>query len=133
MPLHDYECKDCGYADEEMVGADDHNMICPECGGRYDRVYNNFRGIAHEAPDWMRGVLDVVNKEGGPHCQEFLKNPNRKNWKAWMEGEGIRPMEEGEEKVGRKYGKEGRTKEEKIQLRNRLLKRLQKREAITIS
>ena len=42
---------------------------------------------------WLPSVLEVVDKEGGPHCQRFLQNPTRQNYKAWMKGEHIVPME----------------------------------------
>jgi len=56
--------------------------------------------MASESPDWIKSIREVVNKEGGSHCQQFLKDPTRDNYKAWMTKEGIRHLEVGE-KPGR--------------------------------
>ena len=57
--------------------------------------------LANESPDWIKSIREVVEKGSDkPHCQEFLKNPTRDNYKKWMKGEGLRHLEAGE-KPGR--------------------------------
>jgi hypothetical protein len=70
-------------------------------------VYTEFNGIKKENPSWMYKTLEVVNKDGGRHCQEFLKNPNRDNYKGWLNGEGLRPLEEGESMKRKKVDNSG--------------------------
>ena len=130
MPLHDHECKECGHEHEELIEWDNHSCLCPMCGGTSIRVYRQFNGIKHDAPDWLKDTLEVVDKDGGHHCQNFLNRPNRRNYESWMKGEGLRPMEEGEKL------KKGPTKKEKAERRTRHLHELKtnfkKRNAITI-
>lgn len=100
MPLYDYQCKECGATFETLMPADDSAPIdCPNCGAteRAHRIISLGRGNSMpEDAGWIRSVLEVVDKRGGPHCQEFLRHPTRSNWKAWMKGENLRPIEEGE-------------------------------------
>ena len=95
MPLHNYEC-DCGTSFEAVVEWDEYTVKCFVCGASCNRVYTEFNGIKHDAPDWVQGVLEVVDKDGGPHCQEFLKHPTRSNRKNWMNKEGLRSYDMGE-------------------------------------
>lgn len=53
-----------------------------------------------ESPDWIKSITEVVDKEGGKHCQDFLRDPTRDNYKKWMKVEGVRHLEPGE-KLGR--------------------------------
>lgn len=130
MPLHDHECTKCGYEHEEFIEWDIHSCLCPACGGMSVRVYIKFNGIKHDAPNWLKDTLEVVDKDGGKHCQDFLKHPNRRNYKGWMKGEGLRPLEEGE-KLRR-----GPNKKEKAKRRTEHLHTLKtnfkKRNAITV-
>lgn len=96
MPLHDYKCSKCGYTSEEVVRWDEYTRKCPKCNGISDRVYISFNGIKHTAPDWLKSVTEVVDKDGGMHCQEFLKHQDRSTYENWMKTEGLRPMEPGE-------------------------------------
>ena len=94
------------------------------CGGRAKRVYLNFNGIKKEDPMWLNGTLEVVNKDGGPHCQDFLKNPNRSNYKSWMKGEGLRPLEEGESTKLKKR--------DTSDLKNRVMNKFNKNNRLTV-
>jgi len=96
MPLHDYRCSSCEHNFEEFVKWDQYCVACPVCGQQAKRMYQCFNGMKSENPTWLYDTLKVVDKDGGKHCQEFLKNPNRDNYKNWMKGEGLRPIEKGE-------------------------------------
>jgi len=96
VPLHDNYCNSCGYTFEELVKWDEYSVKCPNCNGMAFRVYINFNGIEKSTPDWMYSTLEVVDKDGGQHCQDFLKHPTQGTYKSWLKGEGLRPMEEGE-------------------------------------
>ncbi len=70
---------------------------CTQCDGDTRRIISVGRvNCANEDASWIRSVIDVVDPDGGQACQRFRKNPTRKNWKAWMAAEGIRPFERGE-------------------------------------
>ena len=95
--LHDHECTVCGYEHEEYIEWDNHSCFCPLCENLSIRVYKAFKGIQHDAPSWMKDVIEVVDKDGTkPHCNEFLKRQTRASYKNWLDGEGIRPLAEGE-------------------------------------
>lgn len=96
MPVHDHQCTECGYIFEEVVKWDEYIKKCPKCDGPAKRVYLTFNGIKKEDPNWLNDTLEVVDKDGGAHCQEFLKHPTRSTYKNWMKGEGLRPFEKGE-------------------------------------
>jgi len=96
MPLHDYHCNACDLVFEEIVKWDERQVKCPNCQGASFRVYLNFKGIEKSTPDWLYDTLEVVDKDGEQHCQDFLKHPTKGTYKNWMKGEGLRPMEEGE-------------------------------------
>lgn len=96
MPLHDHSCPDCCITFEAVVKWDEREARCPDCGKMVSRSYLSFNGIKKEDPNWLRDTLEVVDKDGGQHCQDFLKNPTRSNYHGWMKGEGLRPLEEGE-------------------------------------
>ena len=70
---------------------------CPLCGKRLRHVPAIGLVQGDEPTPWLRSITDVVNKEGGEHCQRFINHPTRDNYRAWMKGEGLRPMEPGEE------------------------------------
>lgn len=96
MPLHDFQCLKCGTISEEFVKWDEYELECLMCDGITKRVYLKFNGIKKEDPSWLKDTIDVVDKDGGAHCQEFIKHPNRQNYNNWMDTEGLRPMDEGE-------------------------------------
>ncbi|MDQ7833688.1 MAG: hypothetical protein RDU30_18325 [Desulfovibrionaceae bacterium] len=48
--------------------------------------------------DWIASVTRVVDKDNpAPHVRAFLAHPCRAAYRAWMRGEGLRPLEPGEE------------------------------------
>jgi len=70
---------------------------CPVCNGKaYKIISIPGSNLASESPDWIKSITEVVQKDGGQHCQEFLKNPTRDNYKNWMNKEGVRHLEPGE-------------------------------------
>lgn len=75
---------------------------CPSCKGIARKIISiPGSNLASESPDWIKSIREVVEKDSDkPHCQEFLKDPTRDNYKKWMEGEGLRHLEAGE-KPGR--------------------------------
>ena len=104
MPkLNDYECKLCGFVFEAMTFGDELNpegndiIYCKRCGGYTKRLISvpGVNTYNQDAP-WIRSVREVVDKDGGPHCQEFLKHPTRDNLNNWMKVEGVRHFEKGE-------------------------------------
>jgi hypothetical protein len=79
--------------------------------------------LASESPDWIKSIREVVDKDGGRHCQEFLKDPTRVNYKKWMCGEGVRHLEVGE--------KPGRPEQKSITT-EMLMKHRQKKRALCL-
>jgi len=75
---------------------------CPFCKGIARKIISiPGSNLASESPDWIKSIREVVEKGSDKlHCQEFLKNPTRDNYKKWMKGEGLRHLEVGE-KPGR--------------------------------
>jgi len=99
-PIFDHECKSCQHIFESIQPVDCEEINCPECGGKAKRIIScSGQNCANEDAGWIRSVLEVVDKESNaPHVRRFLKDPTRSNYKAWMKGEGIRPLENGEGK-----------------------------------
>lgn len=116
MPIYDYQCTvgGCGHTFEAIAGIEERTLPCPECGQEARRILKaGGVNVANEDAPWLRSVLEVVDKESNaPHVVEFLKNPTRSNYKAWMKGEGIRHLEPGEKSV--KEGLDPRRHAEKI-------------------
>ncbi|TVM31168.1 FmdB family zinc ribbon protein [Oceanidesulfovibrio marinus] len=98
MPLYDYECDGCGAMMELFYKIE----IAPQefecqCGGTFRKVILlGHGGIKREEAPWIPDVCEVVDRDGGEHCQRFLQEPNRANYHRWMEKEGVRPLEPGE-------------------------------------
>lgn len=124
MPLHDHSCPDCCIIFEAFVKWNERESRCPDCGKMAPRAYLNFNGIKKEDPNWLNKTLEVVDKDGGPHCQEFLKYPNRKNYNSWLKGEGLRPLEEGESMKLKKR--------DTSDLRKRVTEKFRKDNALTV-
>ena len=97
MPLYDYECPSCGAVTEHIAETYEEFLPCPKCKNLAERIIS-VSGVntANEDADWIRSVTEVVDKEGGEHCQRFLKNPTRSNMRNWMRKEGLRHLEPGE-------------------------------------
>jgi putative FmdB family regulatory protein len=98
MPLYDYKCRNCEKVTERIKLVDEKIEDCPICGGVAVRIIST-SGVncANDDTEWVRSVREVVEKGSGkPHCEAFLKNPTRSNYKKWMKGEGIRHKENGE-------------------------------------
>lgn len=104
MILYDFQCEECNQTSEHGFDISDcpQDTPCPSCGGRAVKIISiPGAHLASESPEWIKSIRDVVEKNSGkPHCQEFLKDPTRDNYKKWMKGEGVRHMEAGE-KPGR--------------------------------
>lgn len=132
MPIYDYLCDTCGHEFEAFGKHEDTTTACPECGKSSHRLCTCTGGhMSNEDATWLKSVREVVDKEGGPHCQAFLKDPTRSNYKNWMKGEGLRPLEPGEEKVKRIT-----KQQEQAELKRRAeyaAKKLKERRAITVS
>ena len=101
MPIYDNECGKCGKVFEVIAGYEDEQRVCPECGGVSKRIIAaGGVNCANQDTSWLRSVVAITDPESTvPHVKEFRENPTRKNWRAWMKGEGIRPLENGENHV----------------------------------
>ena len=103
MIVCDYECQECGYVQETFITTMKRVpqvLTCVKCGGTAKRIISLSRtnhGVYNEDSGWLKSVREVVDKDPKKaHCQAFIKNPTRTNYKNWMRGEGIRPLEPGE-------------------------------------
>jgi len=96
MPLYDFSCPACGGVFEDLGAPDGPDPACPECGGQTLRLLSVGRGYRADA-DWIASVTRVVDKDDpAPHVRAFLADPSRAAYRAWMRGEGLRPLELGE-------------------------------------
>jgi len=74
MPMYDYECEDCGHADEFIRPSDSKKSItCPKCGKRMSPVWRN-------APKQMVTVIPSY-----PGC--------KRQKAGYMHSHGDRPAE----------------------------------------
>uniref|UniRef100_A0A6M3JW57 Putative regulatory protein FmdB zinc ribbon domain-containing protein n=1 Tax=viral metagenome TaxID=1070528 RepID=A0A6M3JW57_9ZZZZ len=99
IPIYDYSCESCGNIHETVKGIDVTRIKCPACGKTAKRIIS-LAGVntINEDAGWIKGVLEVVDKQGQePETKEFLRNPTRSNYKAWMKARGLRHYEPGEE------------------------------------
>jgi putative FmdB family regulatory protein len=99
MPIYAVQCELCGANDEILAGINERKTICKKCGAGWTRRIPAVPGANCHNDDaaWIRTVLEVVDKEDrSPHTVEFRNNPTRANYKAWMKGEGLRPVDHGE-------------------------------------
>jgi putative FmdB family regulatory protein len=95
MPLYDFECRVCGRTFEAMAAVEAGEGVCA-CGGSARRLVSVGRAYRADA-DWLESVTAVVEKDtAAPHARAFLADPSRANYRRWMRGEGLRPMEAGE-------------------------------------
>lgn len=97
MPIYEYECDKCGARSEHIHSIHEVlNLNCHLCeGGKIVKIIAaSGQYLGNQDAPWTRSVLEVVDKENpARHVQEFVKNPNRSTYKAWMKGEGLRPMD----------------------------------------
>lgn len=102
MPIYQYECPECGYHDEAIfpisVMERGRAFFCGTCECEMVHIIvASGHYCSNQDAGWLKTVVDVVDKESTKReTKEFLKNPNRQNYKAWMKAEGIRPLEDGE-------------------------------------
>lgn len=127
MPIYDYQCESCGTTFERICNVSEMRIEtdCLSCGKRARQIFSSSgHYCGNQDAGWIKSVLDVVDKEDkSPVTRNFLQNPTRSNYKAWMKSNNIRPLEDGErfEKPKPNYP----TAKE-------LLKRLQERKRIEV-
>lgn len=131
MPAYDYRCTECEMIHEAFYRMADKpkTIPCPECGGE-SVSYPSIGAILGDEAAWLKSVTEVVDHEGGAHCQRFIADPTRENYKKWMKESKIRPMEPGEEKR-RKPSKADREKAKK-QRTDSAMKALHESRKITV-
>lgn len=96
MIAADFQCPS-GHITEAFCHWKQKKIVC-KCGKKAKRIIT-MGGVntANDTPPWLKSVVDVVDKTSHKsHVREFVKNPNRKTYKAWMKGEGIRPLDHTE-------------------------------------
>lgn len=93
MPLYDFQCR-AGHTTEAFKSPNTKRIRC-KCGLWAKRIISiSGQFCANQDAPWLRTVLDVVDKtDRRAHVQNFVKNPTRENYKAWMKAEKIRPMD----------------------------------------
>jgi len=104
LKLWDFKCKACGKIFEDIVEAGELAVKC-RCGDEANRIFTP-SGVftANEDAAWIKTVLEVVDKDDKSiHTQRFIKNPTRSNYKEWMKGEGLRPLEVSKSQHGEEY------------------------------
>jgi len=98
MPIYDMECPSCGNIHEAYSGIDEDPIQCPNCGSDTKRIISaSGQYCSNQDAGWLKNVLEVVDKSDNTIAsKEFLANPTRRNYKAWMKAKGLRPIEDGE-------------------------------------
>lgn len=94
----DFECPKCGLIFERLIPNSEMTLWPCKCLAVAKRIYSasGSRDNLIDAP-WIKTVLEVVEKDSGkPHCEQFLKDPTRKNYETWRQTEGLRHLEPGE-------------------------------------
>ena len=131
MILSDFECPS-GHIHEELVHWKQKKHKCRTCGKTSKKIISKGHLQSDENAPWLKSVLDVVDKDNkSAHVQNFVKNPTRQNYKAWMKGEGIRPMDYTERGGPPVYRKpEGMSTEQKAR---ELYKRHLERKSLNIN
>ena len=97
--IRDFECIYCEHIHERIVDSETEWVQCPKCQhaeGAHKIISVGRVHCGNEDTAWLKTVREVVDKDGGPASQEFLKNPTRTNYKKWMEENNLRPLEPGE-------------------------------------
>jgi len=96
MIIADFECPS-GHITEHICHAKQKRVNC-KCGKKAKRIISLGRvDTGNEYPSWLKSVLEVVDKTNpAKHVQDFASNPSRRNYKTWMKGEGIKPLDHTE-------------------------------------
>jgi hypothetical protein len=119
MPIFQLKCQSCGNEFERICPVKSRLFQNCECGG-WTKTIPAVHGANcfNDSAGWIKSVTEVVSKDDPrPHVQAFLKDPTRSNYRAWMKGEGLRPLENGEKSEKFKFDAErhaGKIMEEKI-------------------
>ncbi len=94
--IADFECPS-GHITEHICHWKQKKVVC-HCGKKARRIVTPSRAyLGNQNAPWIKSVLEVVDKESqARHVQDFIKNPTRANYKAWMKGEGIKPLDHTE-------------------------------------
>lgn len=99
MPIYDFQCDKCEFIEERILPIEecDREWQC-SCGGVLKRIMTSSgQYCGNEDAAWLKTVPEVINKDtDNPVAKEFIKNPTRSNYKAWMKSEGLRPLENNE-------------------------------------
>ena len=101
MPIYQMSCPECDHEFEVIAGYNEETLPCEKCGKDAHRIisFNKVNTINEDA-NWLKSCLEVVDRESiNPVDVAFRKDPSRKNYKAWMKENNLRPMEPGEEKI----------------------------------
>ncbi len=95
MPLYEFHCSICGFSADYITSMGTELVCCPNCQGEASKQFSFGSSYAvREDGEWFPSVLEVIDKESrDPIDREFLKNPNRKNYRAWMQHHGLRHVE----------------------------------------
>lgn len=125
--IKDYQCSQCQRITEHYVKTPPpETTTCPHCDGIAEKIITMNLTAPVDA-GWINSVLEVVDKHSDkPHCKEFLNHPTRANYKNWMKGEGLRPLEPGEKRA--KPNKQAR----KERIKHQLKMKQREREAVSI-
>lgn len=125
MILVDFACPNCDLIFEQLVDSSIQFFNCPKCHMAARRIITKSNNHPNEDAPWIRSVLEVVDKESNkPHIVEFLKHPNRTNYKKWMKGEGLRHLEPGE--------KPQKPKVDEVKITEEVFKKYQKRSRLEV-
>ena len=97
LRLYDFSCQ-CGAIFEKLIDHSQTHAFCDKCGLNAKKIISaSGHYTANEDATWIKSCLEVVSKDdNSPHVVNFRKNPNRSTLKAWMKGQGVRHMDEGE-------------------------------------
>ena len=97
MIARDFECEKCKLVFERICDSKINRFICPKCNSPAKKIVSIGQVyMGNQDVGWLKDVKEVVDKDGGPECQAFLKNPSRNNHKKWMKAEKLRFLEPGE-------------------------------------
>lgn len=126
MILVDFKCKECGLIEEKIVDNDVVTTECSKCGNETAKIFSPPGSVHTEYPAWLKDTLEVVDKTSDkPHVRRFLEDPSRTNYLAWMKGEGIRHLEDGEKPVRRSFNEELKIRSEATMRKLREMRRIE--------